>query len=199
MAQEVKYLIPVSGGLDSVYSLYHHLLRNRDDLTLLLHIQLGHKNHRRTQAEQMAVQRVMHWLRAHGIANFVYEETTFNYGTLDEITILDIEIVAMFAAIILKSKKYQHITDIILPLKKRNVELEMDRRYMFEEMLKRLKCRRTFTYHYPVWTHTRTHLVSGVPGELLQMAASCRTPIGGRPCGQCHTCREYIKEGLVPV
>jgi hypothetical protein len=111
--KKYKTLITLSGGLDSTYVLYEHLKNNPTENTLVFHLELIHNKEKRNKEELNACSNIVKELRKMGYTNFDYiGDSVFDYGSLPRISIKDIQIIAMFKAIILKTPQYSSIDTI---------------------------------------------------------------------------------------
>mgnify|MGYP001456256344 FL=1 len=96
-------VIPFSGGIDSTAAVYKTLTENPDEKYLLYRIQLvngtsGHRNIR----ENMAAEKVLHWMEAKGIKNFAFRSLSFDYSSLGLMPpVWDSEIINFVASVAL--------------------------------------------------------------------------------------------------
>lgn len=193
------YLISLSGGLDSTYCLYDFLKNNPDKKIVVHHINLRHNAEDRLEVEKEAVKRILDWLRGKKLNNFIYHESSWDYGSLPRIAIKDIQIVSLFAAVILKTHGYQNINKIILSWHKGEVNREdINRGFRVKAMLKTAEVDRDIELLFPIEFMTRREMIRKMPNELVSMVRSCRHP-KPNPCENCKTCNEYIAEGLTPL
>lgn len=193
-------LLALSGGLDSTYVLWDWLRSNPRDKIYVFHVCLRHQAENREAIERAAYNNILIELSKMGLTNFIdLGHTQFNYGTLPRITIKDIQIVAMFKAVILKT--YQDIDTVLLSWHKGEVDRDdIKRGYRVKSMLKALEVNRPIKLEFPIEHTTRFEMVSKLPKELLSLVHSCRKPkVGRKTCGECKTCLEYLNENLTPL
>jgi 7-cyano-7-deazaguanine synthase in queuosine biosynthesis len=195
-----KVLISLSGGLDSAFVAWQHLTQCPDEKVLFHHVILKHLAENRSHKELMAVKNLLKFFREKGYHNFEYHESSFDYGSLPRIAIKDIQVVALFQAIILRSPNYDYIDTIKFGWHKGEVDtVENNRGYRVKNMFKGLDVREDINFEFPIKDMTRSELVAGLPEKMLDLVHSCRKPRAGRPiCGTCKTCQEYMAEGLKP-
>jgi 7-cyano-7-deazaguanine synthase in queuosine biosynthesis len=197
-----KTLITLSGGLDSTFVLYQHLKDNPYDPTLVMHINLRHSAEDRLTKEQESCNNIVKELRKMGMRNFEYIQfPIFDYGELQRITIKDIQIVAMFKAIVLKSPQYETITKIKFGWHKGEVNREdINKGYRVRKMFEALELDRDIDFIFPIENMTRAELWKQLPARLKAHVSSCRKPkANGKPCYSCKTCFEYLAENLNPI
>ncbi|HRN79988.1 MAG TPA: hypothetical protein PKY29_04515 [Ferruginibacter sp.] len=142
----------------------------------------------------------MNYIRSIGYTNFIYHESTFNYGTLPRISVKDIQIVSLFTAIIVKTPQYNSIRNLILPWHQGEVNAsEINRGYRVRKMIEALEVPTEIKFHFPLEHLTREEMAAALPTELLNSVHSCRKPTPQKPqCGTCKTCLEYIERVLNP-
>lgn len=192
-------LINLSGGLDSTYTAYTLLKENPDKQFLFFHLILINQE-KRHEAEIKAVQNVLKYFKENGLNNFEYIESTFDYGDLSRVTIKDIQIVAMFNAIILKSPKWSKIDEIPLCWHKGEVNLAGEKGQRVLTMFKTLEVERPIKLTFPIEHLTRRQMIDNMPKELLNFVTSCRNKDkDNNTCGTCSACEQYKKEHLKPL
>lgn len=192
-------LIHLSGGQDSTYALYSWLKSNPDKKCIVHHVNLHHRAENRLDYEYTAVHNIMKWLKANGLGNFYYLESSFDYGNLPRISVKDIQIVAMFTGIILRTPAYKEVRNVILSWHKGEVShSSVNRGAKVRAMLTGLDISPDrYELHFPLEYVTRSEMAENMPIELLSMCHCCRKPLpGGKPCGQCKTCMELKEAGL---
>jgi 7-cyano-7-deazaguanine synthase in queuosine biosynthesis len=193
-------LLAVSGGLDSTYVLWDWLRSHPNERISIFHVNLRHKAEDRLHVESQAYDKIIVQLNKLGLSNFNdLGHVHFSYGTLPRITIKDIQIVAMFKSIILKT--YPTIDTVLLSWHKGEVDRDdIKRGYRVKSMFKALEVDRAIKLEFPIEHKTRAEMVAELPENLLSLVHSCRKPkVGKRVCGQCKTCLEYIEENLKPL
>jgi 7-cyano-7-deazaguanine synthase in queuosine biosynthesis len=193
-------LITLSGGLDSTFVLWQHLTEHPEEETVVFHIELRHKKEDRLQQERMACKQLVKELQKMGHKFTYIEGPRFDYGNLPRITIKDIQIVAMFKAIVLKSPQWHHINTIKFGWHKGEVNRDdINKGYRVRKMFEALEVDREIDFVFPIENTTRKEMVKQLPPDILKWVRSCRKPMFNNPCRNCKTCREYMAEGLEPL
>jgi 7-cyano-7-deazaguanine synthase in queuosine biosynthesis len=196
----MKTMITLSGGLDSTFVLWQHFQQNPTDEPFVLHINLINKGEPRYERELIACRNIVNYFRNKGYKMTFYASPVFNYGNLPRITIKDIQIVAMFQAIVLKTPQYQSINECKLGWHKGEVNSdEINRGYRVKAMFESLEVGRPIELLFPIEHMTRAEMISQLPKELLSLISSCRKPISNKPCGKCKTCKEFLNEKQKPL
>jgi 7-cyano-7-deazaguanine synthase in queuosine biosynthesis len=191
-------LLHFSGGQDSTYALYSYLRDNPKKHLLVHHVNLNHKAEDRVNQEAAACKKIMRWLRANGYGNFTYLESSFSYGDLPRISIKDIQVVAMFTGIILRTTEYKHIKKVILSWHRGEVNApEIGRGYRVKKVLKGLDVEEDrYELLFPIEHLTRQDMAEDMPSTLLGLCHCCRKPVGNKSCGRCKPCKELIAAGI---
>jgi len=195
-------LLHFSGGQDSTYVLYQWLKNNPTKKLLVHHINLHHPAEPRSMGEKKAVKKILNWLRKNGFKNFVYYESSFDYGTLPRIAIKDIQIVALFSGIILRSPQFKTIKNILLPWHKGEVNAShINRGFRVVDMLEGLDVPKDdYNLIFPIEHLSRQQMADNMPKELLQLCHCCRRPKpNGKNCGSCRTCKELKETNLINI
>lgn len=194
----IRTLINFSGGMDSAYVLYKYLKENPEEKFLVHHINLRHYKEDRMNRESIAVSNILYWLKSQGLDNFDYYESHFDYGGLPEISVKDIQIVAFFNGIILKTPKWSKINKIIISWHKGEVYdgAEDKKGLKVKSILRSLGVNPLPVLEYPIESLSRLDIVSLMPVELLHLASSCRRPTSEDNCGKCIPCKEFKKLGI---
>lgn len=194
-------LLNISGGLDSTFCLWQQLTEHPKEKILLHHIRLHSKKENRLDLEWKAVANILAWLEKQPYDNWEYHETSFDYGTLPDVTVRDIKVVAFFTGIILRTPSFGIIKRLIVPRHLGEVVEAKDepiKAYRILSVLLALEAPKVRLV-FPIEHLTRKDMVEKLPQELLECCHSCRRPIKGQPCGNCNTCRDYIQQGLKPL
>lgn len=195
--KNITTLLHFSGGQDSTYVAYKWLKENPNETLLLHHVKLHHIAENRVDLEQMAVDRILHWFRENGLNNFIYEESSFSYGTLPRISIKDIQIVSVFTSIILRTPNYKTIDKLLLSWHSGEVHREdINKGFRVRKMLEALEVPREIKFIFPIEYKTRKEMFDDMPKDLSKLIWSCRKPIHGKMCGRCHTCGEFKAAGI---
>lgn len=191
-------LLHLSGGQDSTYVLYTWLKNNPNKKLLVHHVNLHHKAENREFEEQKAVKKILKWLKQNGFKNFEYHESSFDYGTLPHISIKDIQVVALFTGIILRSRRFKSINKILMPWHKGEVNAQhINRGYRVRDLLFGLDIpTEDYELIFPIENHTREQMAKEMPLELLKLCHCCRKPVNSKNCGHCRTCKELKAANL---
>lgn len=193
-------LITLSGGLDSTYVLWQHLKDNPNEETFVFHVELFHPKEDRLYSEKKACQLIVNHLRELGYKFHYIQGPSFSYGKLPRITIKDIQIMAIFKAIVLKTPAYKHIDTIKFGWHKGEVNRDdINKGFRVRKMFEALEVDRDIKFVFPIENMTRKEMVETLPDELLRYVKSCRKPQNYKPCMTCKTCKEYLEEGLKPL
>lgn len=182
-------LVQLSGGIDSTYVLYHWLKDNPNKTILVHHIHLKN-NEGRLEYEKKAVDSILNYLREHGLDNFVYIESTFDYGNMGWI-IKDVEVCGFFLGIILRNQKWTNLKKILMPIYKP----EAGSRHKRAERIRNIvSLHREIEVEFPLLNMKKAEVMQGLPKELLDMTWYCRKPVNGKVCGVCITCKDVNKK-----
>ena len=193
-------LLHFSGGMDSTYVLYDYLKKHPDRTILVHHVLLRNKNEDRLIHEKKAVKDILSWLTANGYNNYVYHESTFDYGSLYYISLKDIQIVSVFTAIIMKSRHFVNIKNLLLSWHKGEVNRQdINKGYRIRLALQGFQAREPELI-FPIENMTRKDMARNMPEDLLRLVWCCRKPLSnGRHCGVCHTCKELCRADLFRI
>lgn len=143
----------------------------------------------RAEYELRAVQNILAWLREHGLDNFTYHQTAFDYGTVRQIA-RDINVIAFVAGIVLAQHSHTHKAVICSSADDLRRQAPMPwtqelRRWLTERM-----CGRELEWLMPNAKKTKAEVIGEMPPDLYALCWHCRVPKDGKPCGGCETCRE---------
>jgi tRNA(Ile)-lysidine synthase TilS/MesJ len=195
-------LIHLSGGQDSTYALYTWLRDNPEKKCIVHHVNLKHRAENRLEPEYNSVHNILTWLRRNGLGNFHYLESSFDYGDLPRISIKDIQVVAMFTGIILRTPGYKDVRNVILSWHKGEVNSSaINRGQKVRQLLEGLFIGpERYELHFPLEDINRKDMAQIMPIELLKMCHCCRKPLpGAKSCGQCRTCMELKEAGIYEI
>jgi 7-cyano-7-deazaguanine synthase in queuosine biosynthesis len=186
-------LLHLSGGQDSTFVLFDWLRKNPHETILVHHVNLFHKAENRLNPEKKAVRNILEWLRKNKLDNFIYEESEFSYGSLDRITVKDIQIISVFTSIILKTPRFESIRTLLLSWHEGEVfSEEINRGFRVKKMMEALEVPEgKVTLEFPIMNMTREDMLHQMPLSLFKLIHSCRKPINFSPCGKCKTCLEF--------
>src|SRR5690606_26278266 len=158
--------------------------------------ELFHTHENRLREEAKAVKDILAWLQKNGMNNFRYHESKFSYGTLPRISVKDIQIVALFTGIILRTSNFGKISRLLLSWHKGEVDSsEIKRCFRVKKMLAALDVD-DITFEFPIEHMTREQMAAEMPAELLALCWTCRKPQNARACGTCKTCKEMKAAGI---
>jgi hypothetical protein len=190
-------LIHLSGGMDSTFVLWDYLKHNPDKRILVHHVKLRHLAEDRLELEQAAVENIVAWLKIRGMTNFDYHESRFEYGTLPRISVKDIQIVAFFTAIILRTKNFKGFRKLLLSWHKGEVDdVEINRGARIKKVLEGLEVENIPRFVFPIAQKTRADMAKVMPADLLDLVWVCRKPKDGKKCLRCKICLEMIEAGI---
>jgi hypothetical protein len=177
-------LIQLSGGIDSTYVLWKWLQENPNEFCVAHHIKLNGVDENRVQEESEAVDKILKWFDSKGLNNYFYLENTFDYGNFTS-CIYDVELCGFLAGVILYSPRWGSVTKMIHSIYESESERETKRKRLMQ-----ITCERTIESFYPLKNKEKWQVINEMPQELLELCWFCRTPNSGKPCGECHTCKE---------
>lgn len=178
-------IIQLSGGIDSTYLAYEYLRNNKDKTLLIHHIHL-YNHEGRVKYEAIAVKNILKWFRANGLSNYNYVLTSFDYGNMRYI-IKDIEVCGFFLGIFKRSKIYEEIKNVLMPIYAKEGERFERAKEIYEIVSKNAE----LNFHYPLRDLTKQEVIQRMPEDLLKLCWYCRNPTSsGQICGKCHTCKE---------
>lgn len=190
-------LLHLSGGQDSTYTAYHWLKDHPDETLLIHHVLLSHRFEDRLKEEKVAVTNILNYFKQNKLTNFIYEESSFGYGTLPRISIKDIQVVSVFSGIILRTPAFKNINTLLLSWHKGEIDdVEINRGFRVRNMLTALDCVGKIKLEFPLMNLTREDMANNMPIELLKLCACCRRPRNGKHYGTCKTCKE-LKEANI--
>lgn len=181
-------LIHFSGGIDSTYVLWKWLLENPNDYCVVNHINFNYHSGEdgRSIKQLESVDKILKWLDNQGLNNYYYLQNDFDYGNFTSY-IYDVEVCGFFTGLILRSDRWENVTDILLPIYDNKTGREERRRKIGEILSKK-----SLNYIYPLSGLSKKQVMQELPQELLDMCWYCREPNDGNPCGVCHAC-ESVK------
>jgi len=180
-------LIQFSGGIDSAFVLWDWLSRNKDEYCLVHHINLiNHEG--RVDYEKQAVYEILQWLDNQELTNYIYLESTFDYGNLGYI-IKDVEVCGFFSGIVFRSPHWTNLKNIAISVYDINSKREGLRRTLLREV----SYGKDYHFEYPLHRMTKKDVMKAMPEQLLKLCWYCRTPSTSGKCGKCITCKEVLK------
>ena len=181
-------MINFSGGIDSVYAAYDHL---KSGTPVLLHHCILKSRTNRWQQEKKAVHHALNYFTNNKLDNFVYVETSFDYGKITYM-IYDVELIGFLTGLVLRNPKYKSINKVVVSVNA-NDPSALDRntpRRIRANALTDIVLEKPIEFEYPYVDITKKDMIYGLPKDLLKGLWWCRTPRGGNKCGSCKPCRE---------
>lgn len=187
-------IIPISGGLDSTYLLYHYL-KDTDYIIHAHHIILKSKFEPRWEEELKACKNIVSYCQ--NIRYFDYTESTWEFP----FHCWDFEIVVFCCGQIARkiTKPDTNISltaGVVLEDTKRSSSgVSRIRRFehIWTAVTEPLKNRRSLKLETPIMNLSKKDLLENMPEELSEMCWSCRHSDNGEPCGRCKACDEVKK------
>jgi 7-cyano-7-deazaguanine synthase in queuosine biosynthesis len=198
--ERLRYLLNFSGGLDSTYTLYKHLIDKPNEKLLVHHcVIINHQN--RWQKESKSVKKIIKWISKNVSDNFTYVETMFDSSQL-EARCLDGQIVAFMNGVMFRKPRFRSIkfTYLNTPrdeydrlgdhLDKLNENFKSIRSIPQESLLKKQKYVQKIKPIYLLKHTYKRQMIEEMPDKLVRLTWSCRTPKRGKRCIKCHTCKQ---------
>lgn len=188
-------LLMYSGGLDSVQALYARCVVGLPTRTH--HVRLKNWNGR-SVFEQKAVTDTLAWLRRRfPKVSIEHTTSTFDYGDLRYI-VKDHNVWGLMAGIILADPKNDHITRVVRTFHRDSVVGGLESpagrpaEHAWRTPIDHLTGRRAepVEFLYPQLGMSKADIVAALPPDLMRLCWYCRIPKHGRPCHECHTCRQ---------
>jgi len=193
-------MLNLSGGLDSVYAMYVYLTGNNDKNLLVHHIVMPRADNIRWEIERDAVSKTLDWFNKNGMSNFVYRESIFDLGDVNNRP-LDSVIVGFITSVLLRDPRYHSIKYLINTtpkdeyhrlgshLDRRRRMTSVIRQEVFKDNFRLADCRRPVESLYYLKSMMKGDIIASTPQELIDVAWSCRNPTKDRQaCNRCHTC-----------
>ena len=181
-------MINFSGGIDSVYAAYDHL---KSGTPVLLHHCVLKSRTNRWQQEKKAVQHALDYFIKNGMENFIYVETSFDYGKIT-FMIYDVELIGFLTGLVLRNPKYNSINKVVVSVNA-NDPSARDRntpRRVRANALTDVVLERPVEFVYPYVDITKKDMIERLPKELVKGLWWCRTPRGSSKCTKCKPCME---------
>jgi 7-cyano-7-deazaguanine synthase in queuosine biosynthesis len=195
---DMKTLINISGGVDSIYCAWKLLTENPNETFLLHHIVSSKTvlpKNSRLKLEKNSVDKFIEYLKKHNVNNFVYIESK-RYRLDSKIkAIQDIEMVGIYTGIILRT--YKNIENIVISANSEDL-VQMNgyqtRSKTRFEIIDALSRNHPINYLYPIKDMTKKEISNSMPADLLQLCWYCRKPnMDGSTCGTCQPCKNISK------
>lgn len=181
-----------SGGVDSVYAAYR-ALRNGDKV-YLHHCVLKSKYSRHTQ-EKRAASACIDYFKSTGLKNFVYLESSFDYGNLDFL-IYDVELIGFITGMILRNPAHKSIERVIVSVNAEDPtgqDINTPRRVSANGLAEQVAGRK-IEWEYPFIHMTKKEIMEDMPPELLKRTWWCRRPQkNNMPCKACNSCKSTLE------
>lgn len=188
--RELK-IIPISGGLDSTYLLYHYLKYTNYTIHAH-HIILKNEVEPRWEEEYTACKNIVKYCQK--IREFTYTESTWDFPY----HCWDFEVVAFCAGQIARkicreNDKISLCAGIVLnDVERTSSGVTRTKRFegIWAASTITLGKKRSLKFEAPLMCLSKLDLLKRMPKELSNMCWSCRHPIDGATCGRCHACKE---------
>lgn len=187
----IETLLNFSGGIDSTYVLYQWLRNNPTKKILVHHIHIRNIE-KRYEKEAIAVENILQWLRDHGLDNFEYIESTFDYEQAKGLC-LDGMIVTLFTSLITQGYPNLKETFLCTPLdeKLRLGNQLIGRRNKYQILREAISVGHQLKTTEVVIHLFKKEIIQGLPRDLFELTWYCRKPMpNGDTCKECHTCQQ---------
>lgn len=185
----------LSGGIDSVYSMWKWLKENPDKILIVHHVHYQSHEFRRDQ-ESKAVKNVLKWFKDNNLTNFKYHESWLDTSSLGAIGYDTISLAALHGFVL---KKYPYIRYILDNAPKDEVLrlgiIELENRKRKAEAIRKTITGKNFLPIHMLRHMTKKEIIEDMPKDLLELCWYCRRPQGDKPCHTCHTCKQ-VDEAL---
>ena len=181
-------MVNLSGGIDSVYAAYDQLKAGK---SVLLHHCVLKSRTNRWVSEKKATQHALDYFTKNGLKNFIYVETSFDYGKITHM-IYDVELMGFLTGLVLRNPKYKSVKEVVVSVNA-NDPSALDRntpRRVRANALTDIIIDKPVEFLYPYVDITKRDMVEALPKELLSGLWWCRTPRNGNRCSKCKPCRE---------
>lgn len=186
----------LSGGIDSTAALWHVLHNPKDYGQVLVHHIHIRNLEGRWQAEAMAVQNVLDYMKKHAPTPFTFSQSTIEVPHFGNKFLFDVEVIGFLTGYM--TSRDTNITKVVIAATATDFELGVDGSVMRGKRMHN-------AYHpeepdhsarikeYPQKHLNKAEVYKTVPPELAKLTWSCRTPryADGKPieCGRCKTCK----------
>lgn len=189
LAGDGPLLVMWSGGIDSTLVLYEALKQGRH--VRAHHIHLASLQGR-AAVEERAVAQIVRWLDAQNLPGTLeLTRSTTDFGDLRRV--LDVKVWSWWIGVILAYERdIRQVATTQHQDSFRNASYRRRSMQVRKEM-PALAGRRGQSVKWlsPLADMTKAEIVEATPGGLLELCWWCRTPDpAGRPCHECHTCRQ---------
>lgn len=200
--QKNRTLVMFSGGLDSTAALWHVLHRPEEYGDVHVHHVHIKSIEGRWQAEALAVEKVLAYMRKHAPTPFTTSESVINAPHFGNKFMYDVEAVSYMSGYM--TSRDPSITKVIVAATGTDFELGVITNVMRakrmhnafhpeeEDHSGRIK-------EYPHGDLPKAEVYKTIPADLAALTWSCRTPryADGKPleCGVCKTCK-YEMHGI---
>lgn len=183
-------LLNLSGGIDSAYCLYQYALSKTP---LLIHFCELINHEGRASYEKKAVKNLLKWVNYNLPFEYKYIETSFDYRNAGKPIVKDKYIIGFTTALVLNNRLAESVDKVIISSNKEDVSrLEYMEKTEAIRKLLITSLGKSVEYIYPIREKTKAELIQELPADYLKYTWFCRTPKEGKPCGQCHTCRQVL-------
>lgn len=195
----------LSGGIDSTYALYKYLTET--DLPIHVHhISMQVKEEPRRELEDAACKRVVNFCS--GFRTFTYSESSYGFDL--PYTGWDTDVQLLIAARVAANLEAKRVT-LVLGINADDQEREEIQKRVSRKVIPTLwnaqiasidgerRGRINPTIHFPFEKVTKSQMINELPGGLMRLTWSCRTPslVNDEddlyvPCRECHACQSRI-------
>jgi len=180
-------LLNLSGGIDSTHQAYRLL---ESGWSLLIHHCHYKTAQRRWVHEADSVEAALAWYREKGWGSqFEYIETTFDRGNALTFRYPDIRFLNPLSGLLLADPDRSHIKWVVSGHHK-----DSPNPYRREAMKYRtvadMLAGRGLRWVFPTLNMTKADIIHDMPKDLFDVTWWCREPLNGRPCRDCHTCKQ---------
>ncbi len=204
---KITTFLNLSGGVDSTYYLWRWLLDNPEEKILVHHCLFFQ---RRVKEEKEACDKIIKYLRDHGLENFKYVETGMQKGTLRG-KVLDIEVLSGISSIVVKN--HPSVKNVLLSYCREETSPlhnhllnggkvdDFDPKHRYAKINKVLEILTDRKFNYICYRDkgggllSKKEMIHTMPQQLFEMTWYCRRPVNGKVCNNCHTCNK-VKRAL---
>jgi hypothetical protein len=207
--EKITTFISLSGGIDSTYYLWKWLTENKTETILVHHCQYFSYDKNRGQNEQLAMGKILGWLKDNGLSNFIYKQTTWGDMPYPYHDIVGVSVPAG-----LLCRQYPTITTILLPYwypeiqkikhwltpEGRLINISPRPNHRFQAALNVFNLMAGQRDGNPLNHSIRYHkkrkhqMIAEMPNDLLALTWFCRRPKGNHICRTCDSCLNIIPE-----
>jgi 7-cyano-7-deazaguanine synthase in queuosine biosynthesis len=191
---ELTKIILFSGGLDSTYLLYDHVMRKEN--IYVHHIILKNNTQPRWREELKASRNIVNYLKKYYDHDFTYTESEWSF---DSDTVWDAEIETFVAVELvshINSKKVMYVRgnvrdDLVRndSLYRATVHSNMEKLWHFG--IHKYGDKVIPEVAKPIYHLWKKDIIKKLPVDLYKMIWYCMNPKDGKPCGDCLSCVKH--------